>query len=161
MNSTNNIKLLLGGVAAGVVADEYIEGRRIRNKLRKSEEDKKKLIEFYYILIQWMRVHHEGRTLVNYFKNNNYKTVAIYGMKELGEALLSELDGTDVEVKYGIDRDADNLYPGIDTYTPDEEIEEVDVIVVCAVHYFDQIEEDMKAKTRAKIVSLEDVVWEA
>jgi hypothetical protein len=153
--------LALIGAGIGMIGEELISGRRLRSTIRKKEDDAGKLQEFYLILIQWLRVHQEGRTLTNYFIKNNLHTVAIYGMKELGEALLEELKNTDVEVKYAIDRDADNLYVEVDTYRPDEELGAVDVIVVTAVHYFDAIEESLKNKVDAKIVSLEDVVWEA
>ena len=149
------------GFALGVVADEFISGRRLRKTICKKEDDFVKFYEFYLILLQWIRVHQEGRTLVDYFKKNNYHSVAIYGMKELGEALLEELEGSDIDVKYGIDRSADSLYVGVDTYKPDEDLEDVDAVVVTAVHFYDDIEEQMKEKVKGDIVSIEDVVWEA
>lgn len=151
----------IAGAVLGVTAEELTVGKNNRKTLRQAEDGLEKSQEFYFILLQWIKIHQEGRTLVDYFKKNNYKTVAVYGMKELGEALLEELDGSDIEVKYGIDRNAENIYAGIDIYTPDEKLDDVDVVVVTAVHYFDEIELDMQTKVKGKIVSLEDVVWEA
>ena len=155
------VKCVLVAFLVGVLFHELISGRKLRATIRRGEDSQKKFLEFYYILVQWLRVHSEGRTLADYFKKNDYKTVAIYGMKELGEALLDELTKNGVEVEYGIDRDADNLYVGVDTYKPDEELKEVDVVVVTAVHYYDAIEADLKKKMNSKIISLEDLVWEA
>ena len=41
---------------------------------------------------------------------NVYKEIAIYGMSYLGERLADELAGSDITVKYAIDRNADNIY---------------------------------------------------
>lgn len=155
-----DIASLAVGIVSGVIANELVSGRRLRKTVRKKEDDVEKFNEFYLVLLQWIRVHQEGRTLVDYFKKKKYHSVAIYGMKELGEALLEELEGSDIEVKYGIDRNADSLYVGVDTYRPDEELEDVDVIVVTAVHFFEDIEEQMREKIKGDIVSIEDVVWE-
>lgn len=149
------------GTVLGFVAHELTSGRDLREKLRKKEIEWEKMKEFYFILLQWVRVHQENRSLKDYFVKNKYKTVAIYGMKELGEALLEELKDGEIEVRYGIDKDADTIYAAADVYKPDEELDDVDVVVVTAVHYFDEIKNELQKKHRVKIVSIEDVVWEA
>lgn len=161
MNIKKNAVLFLTGLFGGGIVNEAMSGRKLRQTIRKKEDDLKKFNEFYLILLQWIRLHQEGRTAANYFRKNGFNSVAIYGMKELGEALLEELTNSEITVKYGIDRDADNVYVGVDVYKPDERLEDVDVVVVTAVHYFDEIENDLKNKIKAKIVSIEDVVWEA
>ena len=75
--------------------------------------------------------------------------------------MLDELRDTEVEVKYGIDRDADAIYSDVDVFKPDELLEETDVVVVTAVHYYDEIEKMLSGKVKSRIVSIEDVVWEA
>ena len=95
-----------------------------------------------------------------YFEKNNYKTVAIYGMKELGERLYDELKDSDVAVKYFIDKNAGELYADVDILTPDDELEPVDAIVVTATYYFDDIEETLGEKVEYPIVSLEDIIYE-
>lgn len=161
MISKKNVLSLVSSSLVGACITEYVSGRRLRKIIRNKEDNEKKQNEFYFIMLQWIRIHQEGRSLANYFEKKKYKTVAIYGMKELGEALLRELTNTDIVVKYGIDRDADNIYVGLDVIRPDEELSEVDVVVVTAVHYFNAIEEELSQRLDAKIVSLEDIVWEA
>ena len=150
----------LVGVVIGVIFDELVIGNGLRRLLQKKEDNEVKFKGFYLVLIRWLRVHQEGRALEYYFKNNKVNSIAIYGMKELGEALLDELKDSEIDVRYGIDRDADNIYVALDVYTPDEELEEVDMIVVTAIHYFDEIERCLRSSTNARIVSLEDVLWE-
>lgn len=134
---------------------------QLKSFLNEKINGEAKLNEFYFIMLQWLRVHNEGRSLANYFIKNGYRTVAIYGMKELGETLLKELRQGGVEVRYAIDRDADKLFVNIDIRKPEGHLDSVDVVVVTAVHYYEEIRKDLSSKMSADIVSLEDVVWEA
>ena len=85
---------------------------------------------------------------------------AIYGMKELGERLLDELKDSEVEVKYIIDKKADMMYADVDIVTPEEPLDEVDAIVVTAIHYMDEIEEMLEQKVDYPILSLTEIVEE-
>ncbi len=156
-----NLLLVLAGFASGVAADEFTLGKMRKKSIDKAVDTNKKFSEFYSILLRWLKVRQEGRSLGGYLHNQGYKRIAIYGMKELGVALLDELKGSEVEVAYTIDMDADNIYVAADVYKPDEELEPVDAIVVTAVHYFKDIKNNMEKKMNCPVISLEDVVWEA
>jgi hypothetical protein len=135
--------------------------KKIKKEITKKEIGSEKLCEFYWVLLQWINVHQEGRLLSDYFIKKNYKSIAIYGMKELGQSLLKELKKSEVEVKYGIDQNLEVITADIDLYSPIEDLPCVDVIVVTAIHYYDEIEKILKMKIKCPIVSIEDVVWEA
>lgn len=159
-----NSKLLMTailGAAAGFAAGEKTIGKARKKAMDKMEDDNIKFQEFYSLLLQWVHMRNEGRTIGAYLKKCGYHTVAIYGMKELGEELLYELRDGEVEVKYAIDRNADDLYMEIDVRHPDEHLEPVDVVVVTAVHWFEEIEKDMKKRVSCPILSLEDIVYDA
>ena len=145
---------LTTGLALGV---SFFE--RTRGKALKALSEK--YLEFYEILLQWLRLRQEGKGLESYFTKNGYRSIAIYGMKELGEALLEELENSPIEVKYAIDRNADALYVPIDVHTPEEELERVDAVVVTAIHYYDEIKVSLSEKMDCPILSLKDVVWGA
>ena len=132
-----------------------------RKYIRMIETDNAKFHEFYGILLQWIKVHQSGHTLADYFVKNGYKTVAIYGMKELGQALLKELVNSEVKVICGVDRDADSIFAAADVYKPDEKLPDVDVMVITAVYYYTEIALYMAEKVKCPIVSLDDVVYEA
>ena len=151
---------VLGAVAGFAVGEKTI-GRARKKVMSKIEDDNMKFQEFYSILLQWVHMHNEGKKIGAYLKQCGYHTVAIYGMKELGEELLYELKDSDVEVKYAIDRNADDLYVETKVYRPDEELEPVDAVIVTAVHWFDEIERDMKKRISCPILSLEDIVYDA
>ncbi len=120
----------------------------------------KKQREFYGLFVRWLSVHNHGKSLASYFNERNIKNVAIYGMKETGVLLLSELERGGINVLYGIDRDADSIFAKTNIIKPSEDIKEVDAIVVTAIHYYNQIENDLKEKVDCPIFSLQDILYE-
>jgi len=145
----------LGAYLAGKsnVEKSFVEKEQIA-------DDYSKMAEFYEVLLAWLELRQNGRQLNEYFISNGYKSIAIYGMKELGERLYAELKSSEIEVKYVIDKNADGIYCEKKIYTPDDNLEEVDVVVVTAIHYFDSIYKVMSNKLSCPIVSLEDVVYD-
>lgn len=150
----------LAGMAVGAAAGGVAAGKVSSKKINELMEGHKKVHELYMAFDQWLRIRQEGKTLAEYFEKNNYKTAAIYGMKELGERLYDELKDSDITVSYIIDKNADSIYADVDVVTPDDELGAVDVIVVTAIYYFDEIEENLSGKIDCPIVSLEDILYE-
>ena len=52
------------------------------------------------------------------------------------------------------------IYADVDVVTPEDVLEPVDVVVVTAIYYFDEIEENLSGKIQCPIVSLEDILYE-
>lgn len=150
----------LAGMAVGAAAGGIAAGSASSKKIQELVDGHAKVHELYMAFDQWLRIRQEGKTLVDFFERNNYKTVAIYGMKELGERLYDELEGSGITVQYAIDKNADTIYADVDVVTPDDELASVDVIVVTAIYYFDEIEEVLSEKVDCPIVSLEDILYE-
>ncbi len=148
------------GMAAGAAAGGIAAGTSSSKKIKEMAEVHAKVHELYMAFDQWLQIRQEGKTLVEYFTRNDYKTVAVYGMKELGERLCDELRGSDITVSYAIDQNADAIYADVDVVMPDDELAPVDVIVVTAITYFDEIEEKLCEKVDCPIVSLEDILYE-
>lgn len=148
------------GMVAGAAAGGIVAGTSSSKKIKEMAEVHAKVHELYMAFDQWLQIRQEGKTLVEYFTRNDYKTVAVYGMKELGERLCDELRGSDITVSYAIDQNADAIYADVDVVMPDDELAPVDVIVVTAITYFDEIEEKLCEKVDCPIVSLEDILYE-
>ncbi|MDE7016453.1 MAG: hypothetical protein K2P65_02605 [Lachnospiraceae bacterium] len=147
---------LLLGASTGAAA----VGLKQRKKNVATEDLLQKMGEFYKLLLKWLEIEQKGHSIRSFFVENGYKTIAIYGMKELGERLFDELKGSEVEVKYIIDKRADTMYADVDIITPEEPFEEVDAIVVTAIHYMDEIEEMLEEKVDYPIFSLKEIVDE-
>lgn len=144
------------GAAAGAVGSGYLGSKQVEQKAVKVDKFK----GYYNMLNQWLTLKQEGKSLVEYFKSNDYKTVAIYGMGEMGNRLYDELKGSDIEVKYAVDQNAAGTYSELDVIDKEDDFEEVDVMVITATFAFDEIEEEINDKVNFPIVSLEDVVYE-
>ena len=150
----------LAGMAVGAAAGGIATGTASSKKIKELMDGHAKVHELYMAFDQWLRIRQEGKTLVDFFEKNDYKTVAIYGMKELGERLYDELENSGITVKYIIDKNADTIYADVDVLTPDDELEPVDVVVVTAIYYFDEIEEMLSERVDYPVVSLEDILYE-
>lgn len=148
------------GMAVGAAAGGITVKKKLSKKINGLRSGHVKVHELYMAFDRWLQIRQQGKSLVEYFTKNGYKTVAVYGMKELGERLCDELKGSDVTVSYAIDKNADAIYADMDVVTPDEELAPVDVIVVTAITYFDEIEEMLCEKVDCPVISLEDILYE-
>lgn len=155
---------VLIGIFALVIG--LVVGYRLSEHLNTKEEfilQKKvnKYREYYAMINQWLMLKQEGVTLEKYFIDNHYKTVAIYGMGELGTRFYNELkDSAKVEVKYAVDKNVAGTYSELPVRKLEKPLDDIDVIVVTAVFDFDEIEKLLKKVTTAEIISLDDVIFE-
>lgn len=146
----------LGGTLLGASIAGKMEG----DKRRKAQNMSNKHFELFTMMNQWVKVKQAGKNLSSFFKERGFNRIAIYGMSYAGETLLGELQGTGIEVAYGIDRNAGSLYSDINIVSMEDVLEEVDAVVVTAITFFDEIEENLEKKLSCPIISLEDVLYE-
>ena len=112
----------------------------------------------YRTMNSWLMLMQSGKSVTDYFLEHHFYNVAIYGMGNMGERLHDALVGTNVYVRYGIDKKKENIFTALPMYTPDEELEKVDVIVVTAVYYFTEIKQELCNKVECPIVSVEEII---
>lgn len=141
------------GAAVGI-------GKVMNNKVNNWQEMSNKHLSLFLMMNQWVKVKQEGENLSDYFEKNGYKKIAIYGMSYAGETLADELNGSAIEVLYGIDKKAGNIYAEFDVVSPEDELPEVDAVVVTSITFFDEIEEMLEKKLDCPIISLEDILYE-
>lgn len=141
-------------VGAGAV------GKKLSQKAKRAKFMSDKHLALFLMMNQWVKVKQEGKNLASYFEQNEYQKIAIYGMSYAGETLINELKGTNVSVAYGIDKKADSIYADVDVVSIDDDLAPVDVIVVTAITFFDEIEENLSEKLDCPIISLEDILYE-
>lgn len=147
---------LLTGAVAGAVAMNKLKEKAVDSQAEKVDKFK----GYYNMLNQWLILKQEGKSLIEYFNKNGYKSVAIYGMGEMGNRLYDELKDSEIELKYAIDKNAAGTYSELNVIGKDDDFPEVDVLVVTATFAFDEIEDELSGKVDWPIVSLEDVVYE-
>lgn len=161
MGKNKNIILsFLSGamIAAGASAMGlgYMYGKALDEKKKLSD----KHLALFLMMNQWVKVKQEGKSLRDFLEKKGYQKIAIYGMSYAGETLIRELESTDIEIAYGIDKNADSLYMNIDIVSPDDELEKVDAVVVTAITFFDEVQEVLCKKLDCPIISLEDILYE-
>ena len=109
---------------------------------------------------QWLRIKQDGKKIESYFIKNNLRRIAIYGMSTVGMRLLKELKNSSVEVIYGIDRNAENIYCELKIVTVDEVLPEADVVIVTLVKGYDKICELLSGKVNCPVIAIEDIINE-
>ena len=147
---------MLTGLATGAVATGKVSGDRIS----KAQSMSDKHLALFLMMNQWVKIKQEGKNLSAYFEQNGYKRIAIYGMSYAGETLLEELQKSGIEVAYGIDKNAASVYADVDIVSIDDGLDEVDAVVVTAITFFNEIEEQLIQKLKCPIISLEDILYE-
>lgn len=153
------LSVLIGALVGGIVGGTAI----FRVKQKQKEQWKNmsnKHLALMLLFNQWLLKKQEGKSIVEYFHKNEIKNIAIYGMSYVGERLYDELKNTDIEVKYAIDKNADNLYADVNVMLPSEELPEVDAIIVTPISYYYEIKEMLSAKVDYRIISLDDMLCE-
>ena len=154
------MKIRVSTIAVGILS--LISGIAVGYSIGKTnsseEEMKNKMLKYYVTLNNWIGKKQKNINLSSYFEKMGYNSVAIYGMKEVGERLYEELKDTKTEVKYAVDQNAESIYADIDVYSPDDDLPEVDVIVVTATYYYNRILNNIKDKISCPIISLDDVI---
>lgn len=151
---------VIGGVIAGATVTNKVNQNKISDELKKVDKFK----GYYNMLLQWLDIKQEGKSLSEYFVNNNYKTIAIYGMGEMGRRLYDELKDSEIQIKYVIDKNSITAYSPVevkelDDFDGDDNVE-VDVVVVTATFAFNEIQKEVSEKITCPIISLEDVIYE-
>lgn len=146
----------LAGAAIGAGTVGKITGET----LNKTKDMSNKHLSLFLMMNQWVKVKQEGKNLASYFEKKGYQKIAVYGMSYAGETLINELKNTNVTIAYGIDKNAGSIYADIDIVSMDDTLEPVDAVVVTAITFFDEIEEQLSAKMDCPILSLEDILYE-
>lgn len=150
---------MVAGIVGGV-------GFLSRRSLKETEKRLKKQSSYYALSQQWITNKNEGKTLDSYFKEQNYNTIAVYGMGTLGELFLEEIKKSDLKVAYFIDKNSDDMFYGESNIevTDLEGIhskDDVDVVVITPIFDFDEIVDELQnAGISCPMVSLEEIIYD-
>lgn len=123
-------------------------------------ETQNKYYDYYLLLNHWLEAKHFGHNAAEYFVEEGYKNIAIYGMGDLANRLCEDLANSKICVSYGIDRDvAVSISRLSEVYAPEDELKAVDVVVVTPFHAYESINIQLREKLSCPIISLEEVIW--
>lgn len=129
------------------------------NSLIEMQKNLQKSILFYWVLTRWMDLKIRGGSTADLLRKLGYNTVAIYGYAELGQLLCRELMETEIDVSYVMDKKVkDTKIKNLPVYFPQKGLPDVDVIVVTAVYYFEEIQKELLQMEYKNIVSFRELL---
>lgn len=150
---------VLSALITGIISVRMIK-KLFSNEMNKLQLMSNKHLALFLMMNQWVRLKQKGQNLKEYFIKRGYQNIAIYGMSYVGETLLEELRDTDIHVLYGIDKNINSIYSDISIVTIDNKLQDVDVIVVTAITFFEEIQKMLSEKVNCAIISLDDILYE-
>lgn len=105
----------------------------------------------------WLEYIYKGNRIEQYFKDNQYSKIIIYGDGYIGSRLLQALSGTEIEIAAVMDKSfteyTSDLCIGINS-----EIPEADCIVVTPIFYYDDIYKMLSEKTNIPVIPILDIM---
>ena len=130
--------------------NEIIKEQSVDNQLIKSSAA-------FSLAAKWLEIKQKGYSLSEYFKRNNYQSVAIYGMAVLGRRLYDELENTDIEIRYLLDRNPNGMEKVLEFVSLQEKLT-VDVIVVTVAGAEKQLVQEIRMVGYDNVIGLSDIL---
>jgi len=159
MVKCKNLIIVLGTVLGSVVTACLVNCSR-NKQLQTAQWNIDRFQAHYWLLNHWLEIKNEGKSVASYFEDMDCHHIAIYGMAELGNRLMEDLQGSSIQIDYGIDKDISCSIARIDeVYYPDDELPETEAIVVTPYPVFEDIKNMLEKKVKCPLISLEEIVW--
>lgn len=130
--------------------NEIIRDQGVDNQILKSSAA-------FSLAAKWLEIKQKGDNLTEYFIKNNYHSIAIYGMAVLGRRLYDELENTDIEIRYLIDRNPNGMEKILKFVSLQEKLD-VDVIVVTVAAAEKQLVKEIKMIGYDNVIGLSDIL---
>mgnify|MGYP002645416188 CR=1 FL=1 len=112
----------------------------------------------------WMYLKNRGKCVRNYLDERNIHYVAVYGMNKLGNRLVDELKMSGINVICGIDRRGSGMIRNVPIVKIDDDIfeylEKIQMVIVTAETYFDEIKQAILLKKQIPVVSFSSIISE-
>ncbi len=157
----NNALAGAAGALIGILAGGYTVCKSGRAALAVQKRRAERAEAYFHTLNQWLMIKNRGINIEQFFIDNHYARVGIYGFAFLGQRLAEELSGSSyVETVYFIDKNESYVKGEKNVYAPTDDLPEVDVIVVTPVSSYGVIENMLKQIIDYPIVSIEDIVFD-
>lgn len=109
-------------------------------KIFENKRYKKKLD----LMCQWMKLKIRGISLMEFFRDRGIRSIAIYGMGEIGQLMYDELAVEDEAlIRYAIDQSCVRYVESLPTHCLNRGLPKVDAIVITPVLITNQLEEQI------------------
>ena len=149
------IKFPLAGatVICGVAFGAFLMRRHDKDVEDAKQNRINVLSDHFQLLNHWLEIKNEGKSVASYFEEHGYYNIAVYGMSDLANRLLEDLEKSSISVQYGIDKEVSCSVGRInEVYFPEDELPKADVIVVTPYSMFEMIEELLAEKVACPVI---------
>lgn len=85
-------------LVSGVLLGVFLTKKNAEIKYKELKERLAKFEDYFAIVNKWLKNRNQHISVADYFKNNHYEKIAIYGMGEIGKRLYEELCAEGIEV---------------------------------------------------------------
>ena len=140
--------------AISFVTGFFLGGKALVGMINDYKRRMKRNFSNMMLFNDWLDFLYSGGKIEQYFHNQGYKRIMIYGNGYIGKRLQQALIQTDIEVAAVMDKAAlpneDGLVIGLDSKMPD-----VDCIVITPVYYYDEISGMLRKKTGLPLVTMQ------
>ncbi|MDE7432751.1 MAG: glycosyltransferase family 4 protein [Lachnospiraceae bacterium] len=109
-------------------------------------------------VLKWLEIRQKGHSLKEYFRSNNIRSIAVYGMGILGCRFYDELEDSDIEIKYLIDRNPNGMDKVLEFVSLDNEKIDVSAIVVTVISQERQIINEILMRGYRKVIGLSEII---
>lgn len=110
------------------------------------------------LALKWLMVKQKGHRLSEYFEQKGIKSIAIYGMADMGKRLYDELEESDIEIRYLLDKAPKQMDKILTFSSPDQERLETDAIIVTVALAEKQIIDELMEQGYEKVIGLSEVL---
>lgn len=133
-----------------------LQGDSNCNSVCEREKTLQKYQSFYRLLLRWIKNYQDGNEITKLLVEKDWKNISIYGFSELGKLFYREIDKTKINVIDILDvRALSNRLGETRALIPENGDIEVDVVIVTAITYYDEIEAKLNQLGYKNIVSLQ------
>lgn len=144
----NTLSFVLGFILGGKMLVSMINDYKRRMKRNLSN---------MMLFNDWLDFLYSGGKIEQYFYNQGYKRIMIYGNGYIGKRLKQALRQTDIDVIAIMDKVVSSDEEGL-VIDADSAIPDVDCIVITPVFFYDEISAMLGEKTNVPIVSMQIVI---
>ena len=127
----------------------------LKRNNRCQDEEREKYYLYYNLLNNWMKQKEKGESIAEKLQQRGIQEIAVYGMGDIAKHLQNELSGTNIIVKYAIDKSILSVID-IDTYFPDSELPKVDAVIVTPIMDYENIYSLLRKKMSCPIICIRD-----
>lgn len=152
--------LVLSGTITGIIIGF---GAAVRIALGMYDEKNyliRKNEKIIQVLNQWLKMRQKGKVINDFLIENHYHSIAVYGAGRLGQRLIDELQDTEVEVKYVIDRNEQNIKLDLPVYSMENlPLASVDTVIVTIVTDTESVVDKLGERIHCPVWELSDILY--